>query len=107
MNAMQKIALSLFGVLIVLQFAAIFQMQRSVSDLAVSVQTLSHTVNRLVLETERQMQPGHLYANWYSAGTPPFLREVDTERNVGESVADWEGRHDRAVAALRATYPPI
>lgn len=103
---MLKTVLILFGLLIALEFASIVFLKGSVSDLAGSVRTLSETVDRLVTATETKVvDPKHLYSAWRSSGN--VLREVDTERGANESVADWEARHDAAVAALRATYPPV
>jgi len=31
---------------------------------------------------------------------------VETTQNEGESAPDWAGRHQEAVAALQALYPP-
>lgn len=80
--------------------------EQQINRLAESVDKLTR-VMELTLQEQRQMQPGHLYAHWYSAGSPPVLREVDTERHVGESDHDWQNRHDRDVATLRSTYPPV
>jgi hypothetical protein len=53
------------------------------------------------------VEPGELYASWYSAGTPPQLQEVKTVKRPSESTTDWIARHDADVALRRTLYPPI
>lgn len=106
MTAMGKSVLAAFGLLIVLEFGCIVALKGTVSELAISVRALNASVDRLIERTEANM-PGQLYASWYSAGSPPILREVTTTRMEGETVRSWEDRHDAAVASLRTTYPPV
>ena len=53
------------------------------------------------------MEPGYLYHEHYSAGSPPVKRVVNTRRLVGESSDDWITRHNAAVAASLAEFPPV
>ena len=54
-----------------------------------------------------QMEPGYLYHEHYSAGTPPVKRIVNTRRLEGESVDDWKARHAVRVADSLAEFPPV
>lgn len=80
--------------------------ENQITRLAESVDRMTRTMEQ-VLRERNLMEPGQLYASWYSAGTPPVLREVITTRLEGETVRSWEDRHDAAVASLRTTYPPV
>lgn len=53
------------------------------------------------------MEPGYLYHEHYSAGTPPVKRTVTTRRLEGESVADWKARHAIRVSDSLAEFPPV
>lgn len=80
--------------------------EAQIKRLAESVDRMTNLMERVLQEREA-VAPGELYSSWYSAGSPPVLREVKTVRMEGETVRSWEDRHDAAVAALRATYPPV
>lgn len=76
------------------------------------MQPVTEAINRLslVLEHLEEHMPdqGELYASWwYLDNGVAKLKAVTTKRNTGESVADWESRHDAAVASARALFPPI
>lgn len=88
--------------LLVVVCAAIVATNLNIDRLARSVDRLVHTV-----EKQAMIEPGELYASWYSAGTPPVLQEVKTIKRAGESTADWIARHDADVALKRTLYPPI
>lgn len=80
--------------------------EAQIKHLAESVDRMTQLMER-VLQERNLLMPGQLYASWYSAGSPPILREVTTTRMEGETVRSWEDRHDAAVANLRTTYPPV
>lgn len=81
-----------------------------IDRLTESVRRLSEQLDKLLRESKK-MDPGYQYHSHYYAnptpGQPPLLKEVMTRRMEGESVADWNARHDARVAQARADYPPI
>ena len=84
------------------------RLAQRVESLSLTVRTLQRTLaEHDMSETDDGPEPGFMYDGWFSAGTPPSKQFVKTKQDSGETRADWRARHEAAVAAKMALYPPI